>query len=268
MGLRTLYRQRNDYATRREWWLAVWRYYLQRYPSAPLPGRSAIIRINRPGVPGVFHARLVSSDCDMLNEIFVAGEYDRLVAAAPRDVQTVLDLGANAGYSIRRWLLQWPGCHVVAVEPDAGNLAMCRRNAAAVAGAHVSLIQACAVGVARKVYLATDDRECLFHVTSEPRGTPIDGLTVPDILARNGVQGPIDILKCDIEGAEAEVFAHCTGWIRRVRLLTVEIHPPYTAEQLLAAIRAGGGLPEVLHVDESSGHGCVIFVRQLAVEAA
>jgi len=42
----------------------------------------------------------------------------------------------------------------------------------------------------------------------------------------------IDVLKCDIEGSETEVFKDCSSWIRRVRCMAVEVHNPYRAANL------------------------------------
>jgi hypothetical protein len=50
----------------------------------------------------------------------------------------------------------------------------------------------------------------------------------------------IDLLNCDIEGAEAELFGDCSSWIKRVRHMVVELHLPYTTEAFLSALEASG----------------------------
>ena len=60
------------------------------------------------------------------------------------------------------------------------------------------------------------------------------------LLARAGFTGEVDLLKCDIEGTEKELFAGCAPWIGRVRHLAVETHPPYTPDDLYAALGAAG----------------------------
>jgi hypothetical protein len=34
----------------------------------------------------------------------------------------------------------------------------------------------------------------------------------------------VDLLKIDIEGSEAELFAHNTGWLSRARNICIELH--------------------------------------------
>src|SRR5204863_5459192 len=65
--------------------------------------------------------------------------------------------------------------------------------------------------------------------------------TLDDILAAVQMHGPIDLLKCDIEGAEQDLFAHCAPWIARIQNLIIEVHPPYTKALLLADLRSAGG---------------------------
>jgi hypothetical protein len=59
------------------------------------------------------------------------------------------------------------------------------------------------------------------------------------LLARHPMDR-IDLLKCDIEGSEAELFANCAPWIDRVRNLVIEVHPPYSPALLHQHLRAAG----------------------------
>jgi hypothetical protein len=60
----------------------------------------------------------------------------------------------------------------------------------------------------------------------------------------------IGILKCDIEGAEAEVFADCRSWIQRVDAMSVECHADMMpTEALLDAVAANGGRFTVRHLE-------------------
>lgn len=59
----------------------------------------------------------------------------------------------------------------------------------------------------------------------------VAGVTFADVLAQCKTPEIIDLVKCDIEGAETEVFADGSAWICRVRFLIVELqlHPPIQA---------------------------------------
>ena len=69
--------------------------------------------------------RIGSSDREVLAQIFIEKEYEPIAAGSPK---TILDLGANVGYSSAYFMTNYPEASVLAVEPDAGNYAMCRRN--------------------------------------------------------------------------------------------------------------------------------------------
>ena len=107
------------------------------------------------------------------------------------------------------------------------------------------LIQACVAGRAREVSL---DRSGTAYAISmrdnSGTGETVSALTMAQILERGGIKPDeaIDLLKCDIEGAEAEVFADCASWINRVRHIVIELHAPYTADKFKADLaKAGAG---------------------------
>jgi hypothetical protein len=56
----------------------------------------------------------------------------------------------------------------------------------------------------------------------------------------------VDLLKCDIEGAEREVFSACAPWINRVRIAIIECHRGLRSDDLLQLIEANGGCFELV----------------------
>jgi FkbM family methyltransferase len=140
------------------------------------------------------------------------------------------------------WQQLWPGAKIVAVEPDAANLRMVRKNSAAGGAARQPVcIAAFAAGWSRPVHVDRDRSEYAFTmVEGAVSGESIEALTVPEICRRAGLDGTIDLLKVDIEGAEAEIFANCGDWISRVRHVAIELHAPYDVEQLRAHLAKAG----------------------------
>lgn len=69
----------------------------------------------------------------------------------------------------------------------------------------------------------------------------------------------MDLLKCDIEGAEAEVFANCADWIERIRWLMVELHPPYDKRKCLADLERNGGRFIVRHEQQWVGQEVLLL---------
>ena len=70
-----------------------------------------------------------SPDLWILDELFRGGEYKAVVESDLGDVRQIVDLGANAGISIRYWLNRWPDARVIGVEPDEFNFELAGLNA-------------------------------------------------------------------------------------------------------------------------------------------
>lgn len=235
-------RERRFFSGSRSWAYTAYDRALHRWKRLPWPARGRVCAVKVRGVETPVYARLGTSDFEVLSVLFVGGEYDRVLKGDLGEIRTVLDLGANVGHTVRLWHSRLPGCRVVAVEPDAENLRVLRRNSAYPGQADAVVIEACAAGRARMVRL---DRRGGGAWTYEMRekegegGESIPALTVPQILERGGVDGMVDLVKCNIEGAEVELMEHAKEWIGRVRHVVMDVHRPYDAEQVLAHARAG-----------------------------
>lgn len=233
-----------------------------------MPGRGAIVRVRFAGQGGDYFIRLGTSDLLVADEMFREREYAPVLGPDAGDAGAVVDLGANVGLSIRLWQERFPRARIAGVEPDASSMEVCRRNVAAgVNPERVTLIQACVAGERRTV--ALDRSELAWGFRMKDAGAngggataDVDAITLPDVLERAGIRGPIDLLKCDIEGAEAEVFASCAEWIGRVTRMIIETHAPYSPEALAADL-ARAGAPYRFTVLKSIGP-----VRLLLCESA
>jgi len=154
----------------------------------------------------------------------------------------------------------WPTARILAVEPDHENIKMARRNAD-IPGKSTMFVQACVAGTARKVHLDRSHDEYSFRMQEGADASEaIDALTVPQLINQAGFEGRIDLLKCDVEGAEAEIFANCRPWISRVRFLAVEVHAPYTAGALLADLQRASVL-SIWHEIVDKGDVAVVFME-------
>lgn len=197
----------------------------------------------------------------MFEELFCGGEYEPLLKNKPPEIDVILDLGANIGLSLKLWQKAFPNSRIIAVEPDPANLMMASRNA----GPSVLFIQAGAGSTAGKLFLNQNGPSCEYKVsTSTEQSTDItvNILTVPLILKAAGVHGQVDLLKCDIEGSEAELFTNCSAWIKRVKHLVVEIHPPYNVETFLNDIqRSGSDLTEYNRIEKGESLQVLFLTR-------
>jgi FkbM family methyltransferase len=228
------------------WGVRVYDRWLRKLHWLNLPGRKRVARVRFRGERTSFAVRLGSSDLQLNQTITYRGEYRPLFEhdlGGP--VRQIVDLGANAGFTIRLWRRKFPDARIIAVEPDESNVNMCRLNADAVGGGErVQLVRACVDGKVGTVLLDRSGLEQHYHIADEvtdpARCARVDALTVPQILDRCGADEVIDLLKCDIQGAEQAVFADCAEWIGRVRNLVVELHDPYTREAFLSDLERAG----------------------------
>lgn len=210
------------------------------------------------GFGGPVWLRSHTTDISVLGELVSSDSYGPLVRSfaggADRPAPTIIDLGANTGLAARWIHAQAHGGRMVCVEPEAGNVAVLRRNLADLPAATV--IAACVGGHERLVRLATSNGEFAFAMRDDAEGD-VPVLTMERILDEAGIDG-IDLLKCDIEGAERELFADCASWINRVQVAAVECHDGLTAPQLVDLLRRNGGDFDVVDRQLTPEFGCEV----------
>jgi FkbM family methyltransferase len=238
-----LWKTRQFYATTPGFLLVFWDKILSAKPRWPLPGRGQVYRLQLAGDPRPFSLRRGTSDLIVLLEIFAKGEYAPAVERLKGDCRTVVDLGANAGFSIRQWADSFPDCTIYAAEMDSENAMACRKNIELAGITHrVILTEVCLVGKKRQVFIDRSGGNCGVHATDTAAGgAAIMGTTMEEFLESAGVPQQIDLLKCDIEGGESEIFKNCAGWINRCRVIVAETHTPYNVDELLQDIKNAGG---------------------------
>lgn len=193
--------------------------------AVPLRVREFDLRLNE-GSP---HLRLRSDDLSLF-EIYARGSCD--VDLAPLGaVRSVLDLGANVGLVTLFLAERLPGARFVCVEASPKTFALLeenlRRNAA-----DAIAINAAAVGEPGRFHVQPGVRPGLDRVSTGPgqSGAEIEGLTVPQLLGRAGLER-VDLMKIDIEGGEVELLEHAAEWAPRVGAVLLEVHAPLSVEE-------------------------------------
>lgn len=241
-GLIKFTKSRYRYGSMHSWLLAAYSRILRRF-SVPLPFRGCAGRIRLSGIEAPFLARLGTSDFHVLEEIYFNEEYAQVVNSIKEPVNLILDLGSNVGYSLRYWQEYFPNARIIAVEPDDDNASLCMENVTEAGFSSLVEMNVVCVGAhARNVNLSSKTEAWAIHMEECTPGVngDVSVLTVPQLIAQISSNQPIDLLKCDIEGAEAELFDDCGAWINRVRHMIVELHPPYTCHKFLCALENSG----------------------------
>lgn len=146
-------------------------------------------------------------------------------------VRTVLDGGANGGYSTAFFAQMWPLARIVAVEPDADNYAVLRMNTRHFPG--VEALQAglwsterTSLSVQEGTKMGGGAWNLVTHAappgSTDDRAVP--SVAVPWLLQHLCLRD-FDIVKLDVEGAETAIFSSSSTWLHHVKLLFIETHP-------------------------------------------
>ena len=191
------------------------------------PAGAPLVKLSLKGVPHPFYFRRASSDSFVIEEVFVTGAYES--AAAEPNVRFVVDCGANIGCTAVYFLNKYPDAHVVAVEPDPENFALCRKNLEPY-GDRVTLINAGVwseetglkierVGEANQGEWSYEVRPCRAGEAADTHAVSLGSVL------RKSPSGEIDVLKVDIEKSERVVFGeHTDSWLPKVRYVIIELH--------------------------------------------
>lgn len=190
--------------------------------------RKGCLTLQPKGIREPLIIRSNSSDIDVFWQIFVEKEYSCL--AHLTDVDLIIDAGANVGYSSVYFLSHFPDCRVIAIEPDGNNFASLQKNLAP----YGQRAQVFKYGIwSKSAELAIEAtnyrdgrdwtrqvRECEVGETGD-----IQAVTVGELLLQSG-HSRLSLLKMDIEGAEAVVFADssCQQWLPKTDAIAIELH--------------------------------------------
>jgi FkbM family methyltransferase len=179
--------------------------------------------------------------------VFIAREYE--IALPDFSPRWILDLGANVGYASVHFALRWPQATILAVEPERENLTLLKRNTGHYVG--IRALHGAVWSRATEVSIANpQDDANAFRMTeaAETAAARVPAFTVAQLIDRLGVER-LDLLKMDVEGAEAEILRSSADWLGRVDVLVVELHDrfvPGCGEALNTALQGRHFRQEIL----------------------
>jgi len=191
-------------------------------------------------LPTGIRAQVTSySDWCIYNDIFVAGEYDKAIHSAldrakPGQVFQVVDLGANAGFFsmrvidlIERRRLSFERVQCLLVEGSPRLAPILHAHFDPVERKNLSTrIVIGLVGLrSGQAQLELTASECMNHVTASPVA---NSRTVPyyDLYEALDKNAAVSLLKCDIEGSEAQFIESYPELLRNTQVAAFEFHSP------------------------------------------
>lgn len=138
--------------------------------------------------------------------------------------RTIVDLGANVGYTLAHFAHLFPEARIVGLELDAGNHALAVENTAKWRDRVTVLNAAIWSSDGEVSFGGRDENE--FHVveTGSGSGRRVRSLTMPTLMKEAGLD-TVDYVKMDIEGGETELLLNGdTSWLDKVGAMKIELH--------------------------------------------
>jgi FkbM family methyltransferase len=167
------------------------------------------------------------SFCPQWHDIFIDGALEfRAPSAAPR----ILDCGGNVGLASLFFKRRFPAARITAYEADPALFAIMKANLAANGASDVETVQAALWTTNGRVTFRAEgsDSGMIDSLPGAVAGRSVDvpSLRLRDVMTNgaNGTAERIDLLKLDIEGAEAAVLADCEPVLDRVGAIVMDLH--------------------------------------------
>jgi FkbM family methyltransferase len=176
-----------------------------------------------------------TSDAQVVWDVFVGRYHLPAHSLQSSGAPLIVDLGANIGLTMADFAVRHPRAQVVGVELDPANAELCRRNTAPWAE-RCRLVTAAVWHEDGTVPYSTapgDEWGSKISRSPSPGTGTARAISMGTLLDEVAGDRAVDYLKMDIEGAEREVLTLATAWASRVRLISVEVHEPYTVQAAL-----------------------------------
>jgi|GEM_PF-624746 len=178
-----------------------------------------VLEVSVPGVAHPVTLRAGSADASTFEHIFVWADYD---LAYPTGIRTIIDAGANIGLSAVFFATRFPDATIIAIEPEANNFQLLRRNAAP--WPNIIPLQAAVWSSDTTLGLSNpSDRVDSYRFDASAAADTVQAFSLPSLMQKFAIPS-VDLLKMDIEGGETAVFAANAEWIDRVGMFIVELH--------------------------------------------
>jgi FkbM family methyltransferase len=183
---------------------------------------SGLMQVTPPGTRQALWLRAGSSDAKVFEDIFLRDQYALPTAFVP---EVIVDAGANVGYAAVFFAQRLPQARIIAIEPEASNLALLKRNAARFP--NIEVVEGGLWGHDTRLAISNpDDAKWAIQVREAPDAADALPAHSVDSLMKRFRLDRIDLFKIDIEGSELNLFSApgAGSWLSKVRQLVIELH--------------------------------------------
>jgi FkbM family methyltransferase len=198
---------------------------------------------------GEFYLRKpYSSDYKVFEQVFLDKEYshlaERIDQLCPADTITMIDGGGNIGLTtifIHRFFKGRKVVRSIVVEPFEDNINLAKMNFEIQGMKSVYYEKAGLYN--KKCYLKIDNKfrdemEWSVQIVESPEKTDLESIEINEIFDKYNIQN-LDVLKLDIEGAEAFLFKdeeYANEFLKKLKIIAIELHNEYNINEKVLCI--------------------------------
>lgn len=161
----------------------------------------------------------------LFKEIFLAEPYAFVPATA---APLIIDGGANIGMAVVYFKKHFPEAHILAFEPSPEAFRLLARNVAAnhLRGVELHNVALAATAGELPFYVEADGASLTGSLLPQATGVPPVRVPARRLADYLPATAPVELLKLDVEGAEASLLADLdqAGLLTRFRQVIVEFH--------------------------------------------
>lgn len=184
--------------------------------------KKKIYEWNLPELKHPIHLRPGTTDLLVFKQIFGKGEYDIDFHFTPTPI---IDGGGNIGLFSALMANRFPEARIFAIEPDTQNFLQFKKNTANYPNV-------------MPIHAGIWNHSCFLEILDEGYGqyalqvkeaqvgveTDLKGISIGDLMEQHSLE-TLDIVKLDVEGAEAVIFQdNYDNWLSRTKILIIELH--------------------------------------------